>query len=119
MLGSLEAARDWGYTPDFADAAVRIVRHERADDFVIATGEVHTVKELVEHAFALVGLDWKTHVRVDPALVRPAESLVLVGNAKKAEKELGWRPAVRFNELTRVLLRHELALKNLQLPEHV
>jgi GDPmannose 4,6-dehydratase len=115
LLGNLEAQRDWGYTPDYADAAVRILRHDHAEDFVIATGQAHAVQELVERAFSLVNLDWRAHVRVDPALVRPAEPQALVGNVAKAAAKLGWRPTVHFEELVRILLTHDLALKGLSL----
>jgi GDPmannose 4,6-dehydratase len=114
-LGSLDALRDWGYTPDFADAAIRILRHPRPDDFVIATGQAHSVQDLVERAFALVNLDWRTHVRVDEALVRPPEPHVLVGNPAKAATTLGWRPTTNFEDLVRLMLAHDLGLKGLRL----
>jgi GDPmannose 4,6-dehydratase len=108
MIGDLEAQRDWGWTPDYADAALRVQRHGKADDFVIATGEAHSVRELLESAFAIAGLDWSKYVQVDASLVRPPEPQVLVGNPSKAERELGWRAEVRFAELTRRLLTHDL-----------
>jgi GDPmannose 4,6-dehydratase len=103
VLGNLDARRDWGYAPDFVDAMVRIVRHDEAGDYVVATGELHTVRELVELAFAHVGLDWREHVRVDEALVRP-DDRELVGDATKARTILGWAPTVRFDELVRLLV---------------
>jgi GDPmannose 4,6-dehydratase len=108
VLGDLDARRDWGWTPDFADAALRIQRHAKADDFLIATGEAHTVGELVERAFSSQGLDWRKYVHVDAALVRPPEPQVLVGAPAKAERELGWRAQVRFAELIERLLAHDL-----------
>jgi GDPmannose 4,6-dehydratase len=115
LLGNLDAWRDWGYTPDFADAAVRIVRHDHADDFMIATGEAHTVRDLVEHAFELAGLDWHKHVIVDPRFVRPPEPMLLVGNPQKAAAQLGWRPTVGFHQIIRTLLEHDLAEHGLRL----
>ena len=103
VLGNLDARRDWGYAPDYVDAMWRIVQHERADDFVVATGEMHTVRELVEIAFAHVGLDWRDHVRVDEALVRP-DDRALVGNSTKARTELGWAPTVTFEQLVHLLV---------------
>jgi GDPmannose 4,6-dehydratase len=116
VLGNLDVRRDWGYTPDFAEAAVRILAHERADDFVIATGEAHQVRELCATAFARAGLDWERYVRVDPSLVRPLEPQVLVGSPEKAAAVLGWRPRVRFQELVERLLRHDFGEAGLSLP---
>jgi GDPmannose 4,6-dehydratase len=107
-LGNLESVRDWGYTPDYADAAIRIARHRQADDFVIATGEAHPVSELVQRAFARAGLDSAQHVRVDPKLVRPVERHKLVGNASKAAELLGWQPSVRFGALIDLMVAHDL-----------
>ena len=103
VLGNLDARRDWGYAPDFVDAMVRIVRHDEPGDFVVATGEMHSVRELVELAFAHVGLDWRSHVRVDETLVRPDDRHV-VGDPAKACRVLGWTPTVGFEELVRLLV---------------
>jgi GDPmannose 4,6-dehydratase len=115
-LGDLDARRDWGYTPEYADAAIRILSHGSGDDFVIATGEAHTVRELVERAFALVGLDWQRHVQVDPQLVRKSDPQVLVGDSRKARELLGWTPTVKFDGLVRTMLGHDLGEKGLALP---
>ena len=115
-LGDLDAWRDWGYTPDYAEGAIRILRHSRADDFVIASGRARTVRELAEHAFALAGLKWQEHVEIDSSLVRPPESQVLVGNSAKATAALGWKPRVGFHELTHRMLAHDLALLGLPAP---
>ncbi len=112
-LGSLQAFRDWGWAPEFADAAIRVLRADRPDDFVIATGEAHSVEELVMLAFSLVGLDWNVHLRTDPAFVRAAESYRLVGVPAKAAKVVGWAPQIRFKEIVRLLLEHDLRLLNL------
>src|SRR5713101_3579759 len=89
-LGNLDAQRDWGYAADYVDAMWRMLEQEDPDDYVIATGEVHTVRELCEVAFARVGLDWREHVFVDPLFVRPAEVDLLIGNNSKAKAKLGW-----------------------------
>ncbi len=107
-LGDLEARRDWGWAPDYAEAAVRIMRHPVADDFVIATGEAHSVEDLVAAAFSEVGRNWRDHVRVDERLKRPSEPLLLVGDPTKAARELGWQASVRFVDVVRRLVQHDL-----------
>jgi GDPmannose 4,6-dehydratase len=107
-LGNLEARRDWGFAGDYVEAMWRMLQHDRPDDFVIATGETHTVRELVETAFAQVDLDWQKYVVQDPALVRPAEVDLLIGDASKARRELGWRPRVNFAELIRRMVESDL-----------
>ena len=103
VLGDLDAKRDWGYAPDYVQAMRLMASHETSDDYVIATGELHTVQELVELAFAHAGLDWREHVRVDDAL-RRGETHALVGDASKARAELGWRPSVSFEQLVALLV---------------
>ena len=104
-LGDLDAQRDWGYAKDYVDAMWRIVQRDEPGDYVIATGELHTVRDLTEIAFAHVGLDWQAHVRVDDTLKRgQAELHHLVGDAAKARKTLGWQPTIGFEELIRLLV---------------
>src|SRR5665213_294881 len=104
-LGDLDAQRDWGYAKDYVDAMWRIVQRDEPGDYVIATGELHTVRELTEIAFAHVGLDWQAHVRVDETLKRgQAELHHLVGDARKARETLGWQPTLGFEELVRLLV---------------
>jgi len=103
VLGNLEARRDWGYAPDYVEAMWRIVQHDEPGDYVVATGELHSVRELVELAFAHVGLDWRDHVRVDDSLVRPDERPA-AGDASKARAVLGWAPTVGFAQLVRLLV---------------
>jgi len=104
-LGDLDAQRDWGYARDYVDAMWRIVQRDEPADYVIATGELHSVRELAEVAFAHVGLDWHEHVRVDESLKRgQAELHHLVGDASRARRELDWRPSIGFQELVRLLV---------------
>ena len=107
-LGNLDAKRDWGYAPEYVEAMWRMLQRPEPDDYVVATGEMHTVRELVETAFELVGLDWQAHVKIDPRYFRPTEVDELCGEATKAERDLGWRPRTRFAELIRIMLSHDL-----------
>lgn len=98
-LGNLEAKRDWGHARDYVRAMWLMLQHDQPDDYVVATGETHSVRELVEVAFGHVGLDWKKHVVMDPALVRPAEVDLLFGDPSKARRVLGWAPEITFEQL--------------------
>lgn len=108
-LGNLDAKRDWGFARDYVRAMHLMLQQERPDDYVIATGETHTVGELVQVAFEHVGLDWKKFVIQDPSLIRPAEVDVLIGDASKAHKKIGWKPTVSFAELVRMMVDADLA----------
>ena len=104
-VGDVHAQRDWGYAPDYVEAMRLMLRQEEPDDYVVATGELHTVQEIVELAFERVGLDWRDSVRVDESLLRgPAELHHLVGDASKARRTLGWAPTVGFEDLVRLLV---------------
>jgi GDPmannose 4,6-dehydratase len=103
VLGDLDAQCDWGYAPDYVEAMWLMLQEDEADDYVIATGELHSVRELVELAFQHVGLDWREHVRVDESLVR-GQGYPLVGNASKARERLAWKPTVSFEQLVRLLV---------------
>jgi len=104
-LGDLAAQRDWGYAGDYVEAMWRMLQQDEPGDFVVASGVLHSVEELVELAFAHVGLDWREHVRVDESLLRGAAELHdLVGDASKARRELGWEPRVGFDDLVRLLV---------------
>jgi GDPmannose 4,6-dehydratase len=107
-LGNLEARRDWGYAPDYVRAMWLMLQQETADDFVVGTGEAHTVREFVELAFGYVGLDWKEHVEVDARYFLPAEVDYLCADGAKARRVLGWEPAVRFDELVRIMVEADL-----------
>jgi len=103
-LGNLDARRDWGHARDYVDAMWRMLQRDQPDDYVVATGETHSVKEFVELAFAHVGLDYRKHVVVDPQFYRPAEVDLLIGNPEKARAELGWEHTVSFPQLVREMI---------------
>jgi GDPmannose 4,6-dehydratase len=105
FLGNLEAKRDWGFAGDYVEAMWLMLQQDKADDFVIATGESHSVKECLEVAFGTVGLHWQDHVEIDPRYFRPTEVDHLLGDATKAKKVLGWDPKVRFRELVEMMVR--------------
>ncbi|MCS6849873.1 MAG: GDP-mannose 4,6-dehydratase [Gemmataceae bacterium] len=107
-LGNLDAKRDWGFAGDYVKAMWLMLQQDKPDDYVIATGETHSVRELVERAFACVGLDWRKYVVLDPALIRPAEVDLLVGDASKARRQLGWKPEVDFEGLVRMMVEADL-----------
>lgn len=107
-LGNLEARRDWGYAPEYVEAMWLMLQQERPDDYVIGTGENHSVREFLEKAFAHVGLDWHDHVRIDPLYYRPAEVQDLLAEPTKARQKLGWRHGTGFDELVRIMVDAEL-----------
>jgi GDPmannose 4,6-dehydratase len=108
-LGNLDARRDWGFAGDYVDAMWRMLQADTPENYVIATNETHTVRELCQIAFARVGLDFEKHVLIDPALVRPAEVDLLMGDPSYAHKRLGWEPRVRFRELVEMMVDADLA----------
>ena len=109
-LGNLEAQRDWGYAPDYVKAMWLMLQQDEPDDYVIATGETHAVRELAEIAFAAVGLDYREHVVQDDRFMRPAEVDLLVGDSTKARERLGWQPSVDFKTLVETMVEADLAL---------
>ena len=110
-LGDLEVARDWGWAPDYVDAILRATRHDTPGDYVIATGEAHTVADFVAAAFAAAGVDdWRAKVRVNPEFIRPSDITSMRGDAAKARRELGWAPTVSFEELVARMVRTDLEL---------
>jgi GDPmannose 4,6-dehydratase len=109
-LGNLKAERDWGFAGDFVEAMWLMMQQEKPDDFVIATGERHSVQELCEAAFGLVDLDWNEHVQIDERYLRPSEVDTLEGDASKAKELLGWTPTVGFTELVEMMIESDLAL---------
>lgn len=115
-LGNLDTVRDWGYAPEYAGLSIDILDLDRSDDFVVATGEGHAVRELVSRAFSLVDLDWEKYVRVESGLVRPSEQLPIVGNSAKLERAIGKRPRVKFDDVLRILLAHDLSALGCKVP---
>nr|HDM58849.1 GDP-mannose 4,6-dehydratase [Bacillota bacterium] len=109
-LGNLEAKRDWGYAADYVEAMWLMLQQDKPQDYVIATGQTHSVRELCEVAFSHVGLDYRDYVKVDQRFIRPAEVDLLVGDATKAHRQLGWRPRVSFEELVKMMVDADLEL---------
>ncbi len=107
-LGNLDAKRDWGYAKEYVEAMWLMLQQDQPDDYVIATGETHSVKEFLEVAFKHVGLDWQKYVEIDPKYFRPAEVELLIGDCSKAKKKLGWEPKTRFEELTRLMVDEDV-----------
>jgi GDPmannose 4,6-dehydratase len=110
FLGNLDAERDWGFAGDYVDAMWRMLQADEADDYVVATGENHTVREFLEASFSLLDLDWREYVEIDPRYFRPTEVDSLLGDPSKARRELGWQPQVGFAELVRMMVESDLAL---------
>jgi len=109
MLGNRDACRDWGFAGDYVRAMWLMLQQDKPDDYVVATGEAHSVQQLIEVAFAHVGLDWQKHVGVDPRYLRPAEVDHLIGDPSKAKKVLGWQPSVDFKGLVHMMVDADLA----------
>lgn len=110
FLGNVEAKRDWGYAPDYVESMWLMLQQDQPDDYVVATGETHTVREFAAAAFAHAGMDWQEHTEVDKRYFRPTEVDMLLGDATKAKEKLGWVPRVRFEELVRRMVEHDLEL---------
>jgi GDPmannose 4,6-dehydratase len=109
-LGNLESKRDWGYAKEYVEAMWLMLQQDEPDDYVIATGEAHSVQEFLQEAFSYVGLDWREHVEIDPWYYRPAEVDLLVGDASKAKRKLGWEPRTRFRELVHLMVDADQSL---------
>jgi GDPmannose 4,6-dehydratase len=109
-IGNLDAQRDWGFAGDYVRAMWMMLQRPAAEDYVVATGVSHSVRDLVQIAFAHVGLDWEKYVRVDPALLRPAEVEHLLGDPSKARAELGWKPTIDFKQLIEMMVDADLRL---------
>jgi len=107
-LGNLEAKRDWGYAPEYVESMWLMLQQKEPDDYVIATGEAHSVKEFVERAFNIVGLNWEDYVKVDKRFLRPLDVPYLVGDYSKAERAFGWRPKTKFDKLVEIMVKEEV-----------
>lgn len=119
-LGNLDAKRDWGFAGDYIEAMWLMLQQDEPDDYIVATGETHSVREFVQETFGLLGLNWEPHVEIDPRYFRPAEVDQLLGDAAKAREKLGWKPRVTFKDLVRMMVEHDWALAKEQrvLAEH-
>jgi GDPmannose 4,6-dehydratase len=115
-LGNLDSRRDWGYAPEYVEAMHHILHHDGPADFVIGTGEAHTVREFLDDAFGYVGLDWNEYVRIDPRYFRPTEVDYLMADASRARNELSWQPRVCFHELVKIMVDADLELAGLKSP---
>jgi GDPmannose 4,6-dehydratase len=113
-LGNLDAKRDWGYARDYMDGAWRMLQGDEPEDYVLATGETHSVREFLDEAFGYAGLEWGDYVHIDPRYFRPAEVDLLVGDYSKAKQKLGWEPTVRFEELVRMMVDHDRERERLE-----
>src|SRR2546426_981721 len=109
-VGNVDAKRDWGYAKDFVEAMWLMLQADEPGDYVVATGETHSVRELLDEAFGYLDLDWNKYVEIDPLYYRPAEVDVLLGNSSKAKRVLGWEPKVKFKDLIRLMVDHDLEL---------
>ncbi|MBU4480907.1 GDP-mannose 4,6-dehydratase, partial [Patescibacteria group bacterium] len=116
-LGNLEAKRDWGLAQEYIEAMWKMLQLEKPDDFVIATGEAHSVKEFLEETFQYAGLgDWRPYVEIDPKYFRPSEVEVLIGDAAKAKEKLGWQPKIKFNDLVKIMIDADFRATELKSP---
>jgi len=107
-LGNLEAKRDWGYAPEYVESMVLMLQQKEPDDYVVATEESHSVKEFVQKAFNVVGLDWQEYVKIDKRFMRPLDVPNLRGDYSKARRKLGWNPKIRFDELVKLMVKEEV-----------
>ena len=107
-LGNLDAKRDWGYAPEYVEVMWRMLQQDRPDDYVIGTGETHSVREFVEEAFGYVRLDWQDHVTIDPRYLRPTDVHELRADCRHAREELGWNPRIGFSDLVKIMVDHDL-----------
>jgi len=115
-LGNLKAKRDWGYAPEYVEAMWLMLQQEKSDDYVIGTGETHSVEEFLKEAFDYAGLDWKEHVKIDQRYFRPTETETLVADSSKARKELGWNSKITFKELVRIMVDADMEVVGLSPP---
>lgn len=108
-LGNLDSKRDWGHAEDYVEAMWMMLQQDKSDDYVIATGETHSVKDFLQEAFGYVGLDWKEYIEIDPVYFRPTEVNVLMGDSSKAQEKLGWKSKVKFKELVRTMVDSDMS----------
>jgi len=117
-LGNLETKRDWGYAPEFVNAMWLMLQQEKPDDYVIATGETHSIREFLDEAFGLAGINnWAKYVGIDPIYIRPVDVNILLGDPTKAKEKLGWEPKVKFRELVKIMLEADCQKLGASLPK--
>jgi len=110
-LGNLESKRDWGYAPDYVEGMWLMMQQEKSDDYVLATGETHSIREFLDEAFKIIGIDnWSSYIKVDPRFIRPVEVSYLLGDAKKAHEKLGWKPKTSFTQLVKIMVENDIKL---------
>jgi GDPmannose 4,6-dehydratase len=119
FLGNLDAKRDWGYAKDYVEAMWMMLQQSESDDYVVATGETHSIREFLDLAFGYVGLDWNPYVKIDPKYYRPTEVDLLIGDPTKAKNKLGWAPKCSFPELVKLMVREDLKLEGLDPEKHI
>jgi GDPmannose 4,6-dehydratase len=115
FLGNLDAKRDWGYAGDYVEAMWLMLQQEQPDDYVVATGETHTVREFLDVAFGHLDLDWQQYVKIDPRYFRPTEVDLLIGDPSKAQRQLGWKPTVDFHQLAVMMVEADVEAERLKL----
>jgi len=113
-LGNLESMRDWGFAPEYVEMMWKILQNDKPEDFVIGTGEAHSVREFVEEAFSYAGLNWEEYVEIDPMYFRPTEPETLIADASKAEKKLGWKPKIKFEDLVKIMVDADMRAMGLE-----
>ena len=113
-LGNLDAKRDWGYAPEYVECMWRMLQNEHPEDFVVGTGEAHSVREFLEETFSYAGLDVEEHVKIDPRYFRPTEVEELVADPRKAKEKLGWNPKIEFNDLVKIMVDADMRAAGLE-----
>jgi GDPmannose 4,6-dehydratase len=116
QMGNIDAERDWGYAPEYVQAIWLMLQQDEPDDYVLGTGETHSVKEFLAEAFAYVGLDWQEHVKIDPKLFRPRDVETQTADASKAKRKLGWKPTVRFKDIVKIMVDADMEAVGLKAP---
>jgi GDPmannose 4,6-dehydratase len=110
-LGNLESKRDWGYAPDYVEGMWLMMQQEKSEDYVLATGETHSIREFLDEAFKIIGIDnWSSYIKVDPRFIRPVEVSYLLGDAKKSHEKLGWKPKTSFTQLVKIMVENDIKL---------
>ena len=115
-LGNLEAKRDWGFAPEYMEFMYQMLQNDKPEDFVLGTGESHSVKEFVKEAFSYVDLDWEKYVKIDPRYFRPTDVGILIADSTRAKRDLGWQPKVKFKELVKIMVDADMRTVGLTPP---